>query len=275
MRQTGRYELKFVVDEQRAVAIADYVRTYLRPSPHNQSGPIPGHPVISLYMDSPDFFFYRQGFGGPQEPHQVADPLLRQRVEAPCVPGDQAPHQRRDMQGPGHDQPGKRCGSFSTTGWPSPSYWPDPADLMHGKRRLDVYEDFWKIANTIHARGIIYVSYVREIFEAPDDDELRVTFDRHVNGTLYDGSGRLGVPAMGFSPPPDRPPYHLPRDGVILEMKFDERAPMWMYDLTRIFNLERRAMCKYNALVDGMGLQFGRRVLPEHEKPLLAATWTC
>ena len=274
MRQTGRYELKFVVDEQRAVAIADYVRTYLRPSPHNQSGPIPGHPVISLYMDSPDFFFYRQGFSGHKNRIKLRIRFYDNEWKRPAfleikrrtndvICKDRAMISREAVR------------QFLTGGWPNPSYWPEPEHLMHGKRRLDVYEDFWRIANTIHAQGIIYVSYVREIFEAPDDDELRVTFDRHINGSLYDGSGRLGVPSKGFSPPPDRPPYHLPRDGVVLELKFDERAPMWMYDLVKIFNLERRAMCKYNALVDGIGLQFGRRVLPEYEKPLVAATWTC
>lgn len=274
MRQTGRYELKFVVDEQRAVAIADFVRTYLRPSPHNQSGPIPGHPVISLYMDSPDYFFYRQGFTGHKNRIKLRIRFYDNEWKRPAfleikrrnndvICKDRAMISREAVR------------QFLTCGWPSPSYWPDPADLMHGKRRLDVYEDFWRIANTIHARGIMYVSYVREIFEAPDDDELRVTFDRHVHGTLYDGSGRLGVPATGFSPPSDEPPYHLPRDGVILEMKFDERAPMWMYDLVRCFNLRRQAMCKYNALVERIGLHFGNRLLPEYEEPLVAATWTC
>ena len=39
MKQTGRYELKYVIEEDRAVAVADYVRAFLRPSEHNGTGP--------------------------------------------------------------------------------------------------------------------------------------------------------------------------------------------------------------------------------------------
>ena len=35
MGQLGRYELKYVIDEERAVAVADYCRAFLRPSVHN------------------------------------------------------------------------------------------------------------------------------------------------------------------------------------------------------------------------------------------------
>ena len=54
-------ELKYVIDEERAVAIADFLRCYTQPSVHNNAlGYVRGHPVISLYMDSPDFFLFRQ-----------------------------------------------------------------------------------------------------------------------------------------------------------------------------------------------------------------------
>ena len=42
MAQRGRYELKFVVDEDRAKAIARYVRTRLRATPYNRWGAVPG-----------------------------------------------------------------------------------------------------------------------------------------------------------------------------------------------------------------------------------------
>jgi hypothetical protein len=65
MGQAGRYELKYVIDEERAIAVADYCRAFLRPSVHNgEERPTRGHPVISIYMDSPDFFFFRQAYFG-------------------------------------------------------------------------------------------------------------------------------------------------------------------------------------------------------------------
>jgi hypothetical protein len=59
---------------------------------------------------------------------------------------------------------------------------------------------------------------------------------------------------------------------VILELKFNDRAPVWMSTLTKIFNLRRQAMCKYNALMDSVGLPYGKRLHPM-EQPLLAAQW--
>ena len=53
-----------VIQEPRAVAIADYLSCHLRPSVHNNTGPVRGHPVISLYLDTPDFFFFRQAYTG-------------------------------------------------------------------------------------------------------------------------------------------------------------------------------------------------------------------
>jgi hypothetical protein len=64
MGHSARFELKYLIQEPRAIAMADFLSSYLRPSEHNGSGPIRGHPVISLYLDSPDFFFFRQGFTG-------------------------------------------------------------------------------------------------------------------------------------------------------------------------------------------------------------------
>lgn len=268
MGLSGRYELKYVIDEERAVAVADYVQSYLRPSPHNGSGPVRGHTVCSLYMDSPDFFFFRQAYTGHKNRVKLRirfyDDVwtrpaffeIKRRV-AEVICKDRAMISREGVR------------QFLCGGWPAPAHWPDPSALSHGTRRLNVYHQFWTLANRVRAQGMIYVSYLREIYEAPDDEELRVTFDRQVSGTPYDGSGRLTLPTRGIPPPPDRPPYYLPRDCVILELKYDDRAPGWMYDMVRIFNLERRAMCKYSACVEGMGLPWGKLPLPEEEWALM------
>ena len=54
MGHSARFELKYVIEESRAVAVADFVSTYLTPSEHNGSGPIRGHPEISLSETSRD-----------------------------------------------------------------------------------------------------------------------------------------------------------------------------------------------------------------------------
>jgi hypothetical protein len=268
MGHAARYELKYLIQEPRAVAIADFVSSYLRPSEHNGSGPIRGHPVISLYMDSPDFFFFRQAFTGHKnrmklrirfyddEWKRPAFLEVKRRVsEVICK--DRAMISREGVR------------QILSAGWPNQPYFADTTFLAHGKRRQDVSADFWQFANTVRARGAIYVSYIREIWESPVEEELRVTFDREVSGSHYDGSGELRVPKQGWRPF-CFPPYmtRLPKDFVILELKFEERAPRWMLDLVRVFNLHQIPICKYCACVYTQQLQHGRQPLPEQEEAL-------
>ena len=85
MGHAARYELKYLIQESRAVAIADFISSYLRPSAHNGYSPVRGHPVISLYMDSPDFFFFRQAFtleiDGDKLPAEQIQSLLEELQE--------------------------------------------------------------------------------------------------------------------------------------------------------------------------------------------------
>jgi hypothetical protein len=275
MKKSGRYELKYVIDEQRAVAVADYVRSFLRPSMHNGTGPVRGHPVISLYMDSPDYFLFQQAFYGHKNRMKLrirfydehwnhpAFLEIKRRVNDNIIK-DRAMISREGVR------------HFLRGGWPTPAHWPDTVFMGRGKRHLDVYFRFWQFSTALKAKPIVYVSYLREIFEAPNDDEMRVTLDRLVCATPYDEMrmldeelGRLASPKRGAPPPPDKPPYYLPFDSVILELKYEERAPRWMYDMVRIFNLERRFMCKYAASVEGMKLQWGKRPLPEENQALM------
>jgi hypothetical protein len=268
MAHSARFELKYVIEEPRAVAVADFLSSYLRPSEHNGSGPIRGHPVISLYLDSPDFFFFRQAFTGVKnrmklrlrfyddEWQRPAFLEIKRRVsEVICK--DRAMMTREGVR------------QILAAGWPNQPFWADCTHLIHGKWRQDVNEDFWKFANTMRACASIYVSYYREIYESAEDEELRVTLDRYLYGSRYDGSGRLQVPKRGWRP--YLPPYlaPLPKDGVILELKFDNQAPRWMFDLVKIFNLRQVPVCKYVACMYAQQLHWRRRVLPEQEYDLV------
>jgi len=265
---TARFELKYVIEEARAVAIAEFVSSFLTASPHNGNGPIRGHPVVSLYMDSPDFFFFRQSFTGHRNRMKLRIRIydnewkrpafleIKRRV-AEVICKERAMISREGVR------------QILSAGWPRQPYFADCNQLVQGKRHQDVSEDFWYFANTVKACGAVYVSYYREIWEATNDDELRVTFDRYVHGSRYDGSGRLQVPKRGWRP--YLPPYldHFPKDGVILELKFDNRAPLWMFDLVKLFNLRQTPVCKYSACIYAQQLQYKRAVLPEQEFDLV------
>ena len=271
MAHSARYEFKYVIQEPRAVAIADFLSAYLRPSEHNSygTGLIRGHPVISLYLDSPDFFFFRQAYTGHKnrmklrirfydnEWKRPAFLEVKRRV-ADAVCKDRAMISREGVR------------QILNEGLRPQLYFPETSYLVHGKRRQDVNADFWQFANMERARGNIYVSYYREIWEATDHrEELRVTLDRYIYASHYDGSGRLEVPTKGWRPflPPYLAPF--PKDGVILELKFENRPPKFMLDLVKIFNLFRIPICKYCACMYAHLCHFRNPVLPEFEHDLV------
>lgn len=268
MGRSSRYELKFLIEEPRAVAIADFVSTHLQPSPHNGSGPIRGHPVISLYMDSPDYFLFRQSFTGHKNRFKLRIRFYDNEWQRPAFleikrrVSDVVCKERAMMTREGVRQ-------ILAGGWPDRPYFSDPSHLVKGKRREDVCDDFWSFANTVRARGAIFVSYYREIYESEHDDELRVTLDRYIHGSRYDGSGRMETPRLGWRP--YLPPYMAPlrKDAVILELKFDNQAPLWMFELVKLFNLRQISVCKYSACIYAQQLQFQRKVLPEQEEELV------
>ncbi|MGA2864911.1 MAG: polyphosphate polymerase domain-containing protein [Verrucomicrobiota bacterium] len=268
MRHSARYELKYVLREPRAVAIADFVSSYLRPSEHNGAGPIRGHPVISLYLDSPDFLFFRQSYTGHKNRMKLRIRFYDDQWERPAFL--EVKRRVNDVIVKGRAMI-SRAGvqQILSQGWPRQPYFPDRAHLTQGRRRQDVSDDFWTFANTVSARGVIYVSYYREVYESATSEELRVTLDRQIRGSRYDGSGRLQTPKRGWFP--YQPPYlaPFPRDGVILELKYDERPPRWMLDLAKIFNLQQVPVCKYTACVFAQQLQWRRPVLPVQEEDLI------
>ena len=58
--QTNRFELKYIIDEQRARAIRDYIHGYVEPDEHVQNLRTCSYPIHSLYLDSPTLLLYRQ-----------------------------------------------------------------------------------------------------------------------------------------------------------------------------------------------------------------------
>ena len=79
-------------------------------------------------------------------------------------------------------------------------------------------------------------------------DQLRVTFDRQIQGATFDGRMGLAPPVAGVA---------AKVNGVVLEIKFVDRFPQWMRDLVSAFNLQRCSMPKYVHCVDALGIRPG------------------
>jgi len=245
--QASRFELKYIIDEERAHGVRNFVRDYLEPDEHaNPDEKDWAYPVFSLYIDNPALMLYRQTVhglknrfklrirfydGNPETPafleikRRVTDVICKERAAV--------------------SREGVEC--LLDGGWPGPSY-------LFGKKSgsmaaISALENFRSLYTSIGAGPAVYVCYMREAYVSPNSNQVRVTFDRELFGARFDRSQCLIPPLDGARPDVG---------GVILELKFTDRFPPWMRDLVQAFNLQRGSMPKYVDCIDTMGIRPGQ-----------------
>jgi SPX domain protein involved in polyphosphate accumulation len=225
---TNRYELKFLIEESCARGVRDFVRSRMVHDPHAQPAMAGSYANFSLYLDGPELPLYSATMQGqknryklrlryydddPTTPtffeikRRVADVILKERA---AVTKDAA---LRLIRG----------------GWPHPNDLSDPANMGD----FSTVRRFCELRDAIHAQPRLVLYFEREAWIDPKDEQLRVTFDRESNAALFDGT----LYPKRFK--------ETKFPGVILELKFTDRFPTWMRELTRSFDLYRTNMAKY------------------------------
>jgi SPX domain protein involved in polyphosphate accumulation len=229
--QENRFELKYIVDEPKAHALRDFARSYLRPDEFADPNAGYSYPIHSLYLDNAGLHLCTSTIEGhknrfklriryyddkPDSPvffevkRRVTDAILKKRAAV-----------RRDAAMrllAGHS--------------PHPTDLLKPADV----KAFDSLCQFCELRNKIDAFGKVIVSYVREAWVTPDNNSVRMTFDRNIRGSIY----KNDLHARGLV---DGAKTDIP--GVVLELKFTDRFPAWMRDAVHIFNLQRCSVPKY------------------------------
>jgi len=228
--QSNRFELKYMIDEGRAEAVRDFVRSYLGPDEYMDPRQPNGYMVYSLYLDSPDLLlckatedgeknrfklrirYYDYEPGSPvffEIKRRVSDAILKSRAAvnrasaADLIAGAGA---REDHL------------------------------LKASAKAMTDLGTFCDLRDKLGARPITLVAYRREAYMSIGDDTARLTFDREVRGS--DWTGRLCDASTERWCP-------SPIEGVILELKFTQRFPLWMAELVRRFELQRQSVPKY------------------------------
>jgi len=233
--QANRLELKYLIDERCAIRMREYVRTFLEPDEYANPLKNNSYQIHSLYMDSPWLTLCYATMNGlknrfklrirfyddvPEHPvffeikRRVTDTILKERC---AVHRSSVPHLLAGR-------------------------WPERSDLLkYDTRNMGTLQRFCSLRDTVQARGMCFVSYEREAYVSPHDDSVRVTFDRTLQASPFHDSGVQNYLAVE-----PLPQFQQPRlNAVVLELKFTDRFPRWMYDLVQSFNLKRWTMAKY------------------------------
>jgi len=234
--QGSRFELKYVIDERRARSIVPFLRCHLVPDEHADPRESLRYDVHSLYLDSPGYILHRSTCQGHKNRFKLRIRFYDDLPQSPVF---------FEIKRRQNEIIVKRRAAVRRVALKRllVGQWPRHDDLFRAD--TDAWAAllrFCSLRDTIQARGKVFVSYTREAYVTPDDDSVRVTLDRSILARRFNGVFLL---AGGKCHP-------VMSNRVILELKFTNRFPLWMRELVRSFDLERRSIAKYIKCVQAL-----------------------
>jgi len=223
-----RYEIKYLISEAKAAAIAQFVKPYLQPDRYSKLQRGGNYPIVSLYLDSDDLRLCRETLTGQKNRFKLR---VRSYTDEPEYPRYFEIKRRlnnviiksrsRVME---RDVPALLAGS------PLP-----PQDYTTDEEALSQFQLYVK---SIDAGPVVLVRYMRQAFEGDSETRVRVTFDRELCYCMTRAPQvRLGGPGWQHN--------SVTMGNVILEIKFTNRYPSWLSQMVRYLDLQQDSVSKY------------------------------
>ena len=221
-----RYEIKYLVSEAKAQALARFVELYLPLDYYSKSRPSGDYPIATLYLDSHDLQLCRESLEGHKnrfklrirsytdEPNQPCFVEIKRRMNTIIIK-DRARVKRRNI-----------ANLLSGLSLPPQDYSTDQETL----------KQFRLYMNTINARPVINIRYMRRAYEDTSGNRVRVTFDRQLAFKAND-TADVQLNGNGW--------LQHSLEGVIFEVKFTNYYPAWIGQMIKCFGLRQRPVSKY------------------------------
>jgi hypothetical protein len=235
--QQSRFELKYLIEEEKALRVRDFVRCYLNMDEFGVGKPNFSYPVHSLYLDSDSLEIYWRTVNGDKNRFKLR---LRYYSDNPQTPVFfEIKRRMKDVilkvrGGVKHDAVPLLLNGHL----PSEEHMlsKDPGGLV-------AVQKFIQLMSELNAKPKSHIYYKREAYVA-DNDEVRVTLDRDVFSEP-NLSSTIKVKMTN--------PVHSYQGFVILELKFTNRFPNWFRELVRMAEVMQSGAAKYLSGVQLMG----------------------
>lgn len=228
--QLQRWELKYVIPNDLALAIREFVRPYLEIDEYGAGRPNLSYSIHNLYLDSDDLAIYWGTINGNKNRYKLRLRFYEDNPNSPIYfeikrrMNDAILKQRGGVKRPAVERV-------------LAGHLPAPDELVSGDaRQLVAIQRFVELMHRDRAQPTAHVSYDREAWISPMDNSVRVTMDRHVLISpefVTRFTAQMDDPVRVFD------------DLVILELKFTGRFPDWFKELVRVFNLRQGSASKY------------------------------
>ncbi len=228
--QLQRLELKYQISDEMALAVRDFISSYLEVDEFGATRPNLSYPVHSLYLDSPDLATFRHTINGNKNRFKLRIRFYENRPNAPVYF-----EIKRRMNNAILKQRGAiRRDAVDRV---LVGQLPEPHEIASADpRHLAGVQRFLGLMTELQARPTAHVAYLREAWMSPRDNSVRVTMDRDVYFEPDPTTRMLATmlePVLVFG------------RRVILELKFTGRYPDWWNELVRVFGLQQASAAKY------------------------------
>jgi hypothetical protein len=224
-----RYEMKYVISESRAAAIARFVEPYLKLDHYSRLQPTGFYPIVSLYLDSDDMRLCRESLRGV---------LNRFKLRVRSYTDDASYPRFFEIKRRTNTVIIKSRAKVNAQDVPallSGRYVPP---VHNYKTDVDAIRQFQLYMKCVGAKPLILIRYLRRAYEGDSENRVRVTFDRKL---CYHVTNKPDVVLNGQS----WQPHPASLNNVILEIKFTGRYPAWLGRMTEHFGLGARSMSKF------------------------------
>ena len=235
--QQSRFELKYLLTEETAQRMRDFVRGYIGLDEYSVGKEQFSYPVHSLYLDSDDLKTYWWTINGDKNRFKLR---LRYYDVNPSSPIFFEVKRRMDnciMKQRGGVRQEAVAGLLA-------GHLPSPEHLLaNNPKQLAALQRFCHLMDSLHAKPKIHIAYLREAYVSEDDSQ-RLTFDRMIQAEenlTHTVTTDLAHPVQNLA------------GYVVLELKFTNRFPNWFRELVETFGVMQCGAAKYVEGVQNLG----------------------
>ena len=240
--QLQRFELKYIISEEVALAVRDFVASYLELDEFGATLPKFSYPVHSLYLDNSQLSLYRSTINGDKNRFKLRLRFYENRPDAPVF----FEIKRRMNNTISKQRGGVRRDAVDAL---LAGQLPSPNHLISKEPKQAVaLQNFCRLMTNLQATPKAHIAYLREAWISRMDNSVRVTMDRDVMCDP-EPTARLETDLIQ--------PMAVFGNKVVLELKFTNRFPDWFKELVRVFGLMQCGAAKY---VDGVTLVGAHKV---------------
>lgn len=227
-----RYEMKYLINESKAHAIAQFIKPYVPLDKYSKLQRGGSYPIVSLYLDSNDLILCRETLASRKNRFKLRIRSYTDEPDYPCFFEIKRRINTIIMKSRARIM--RKYAVSLLSGRPLP-----PQDYSIDEEMLEQFQLYMK---NISARPTILIRYLRQAYESDSENRVRLTFDRQL---CYKVTHLPEININGHGWQHNR----LTIGAVILEIKFTGRYPAWLSRMVECFDLRQRSISKYTTSV--------------------------